>query len=188
MDALTLILIFTAALVVVALVAWLVVYRRNRYEARLERALARATTARASELTIPDGMDGQIHVPHVLRTAAGFVVLDVVRVDGAVFGGERMDEWTVLVGGRARKFRNPTMANQARVHAVEHLIPGLPVHGMVVLLGEVEFPKGRPDGVVTLAALEEGLASLPLCTPMVGDWDEAWFGLRACATVPPDAV
>lgn len=186
MDAL---IISVVAVVLFAIViAWVVWLRRRSYEARLDRVLTQASTARAVELTIPDGMDGQIHIPQVLRTAAGFVVVDVVRVDGAVFGAERMDEWRVLHQGRSLKFRNPASINRDRVRAVQHLLPGMPVHGVVVLLGAVEFPKGSPKGVVTLETLGPYLQQLPLETPAIGGWDEAWFGLAACATNQPDAV
>jgi hypothetical protein len=114
--------------------------------------------------------------------------VDVVRVDGAVFGADRMDEWRVLDRGRSLKFRNPAVVNRDRVRAVQHLLPGLPVHGVVVLLGNVDFPKGRPDGVVTLDTIVPHIQQLPLEISAVGSWDEAWFGLAACATNPTDAV
>lgn len=183
-------LIITSVIVVLVaiIIAWVVWSRRRGFEARLDRVLAQASSARAVELTIPDGIDGQIHIPQVLRTAAGFVVVDVVRVDGAVFGAARMDEWRVLDRGRSLKFRNPAVINRDRVRAVQHLLPGLPVHGVVVLLGNVEFPKGRPDGVVTLDTVVQHIQQLSLEVPAVGNWDEAWFGLAACATNRPDAV
>jgi hypothetical protein len=187
MDALTSLIIVAAVIVgIVALVRF--IRHRRSLDWKLERALSRCSTARVAELYIPDGMDGQIHVPHVLRTAAGFVVLDVLRMDGAVFGAERIDDWTVMAGGRSNKFRNPVVANRSRVLAVELLIPGLPVHGLVLLLGDVTFPKGQPDGVVTLDTLEQRVSGLPMVAPTVVGWDEAWFGLAACATVRPDAV
>lgn len=163
-------------------------HRRSGFEARFARLIAGRSQAWVRELYIPDGMDGQIHVPHVIRTAAGFVVIDVIRVHGSVFGGDQIDEWAVIVNGHARKFRNPVATNRARVLAVRGLVPGIPVHGRVVLLGEVAFPKGRPDEVLTLDTLGAELADLPVAAPARGDWDEAWYGLAACANARQDAV
>lgn len=168
------------ALVVAGIAAWLVLRRRRSYRWRLRAELTAHGDALLRDLVIPDGLDGQIHVSHVLRTDAGFVVVDVVPVAGAVFGAPSIDEWTVMAGRRAHKFRNPVVSNRARVLAVRGLVPGVPVHGLVVLLGRVSFPKGTPQGTVTIDTLGAALAALPKA-PAGADRDEAWYGLAACA-------
>ncbi len=162
-------------------------HRRRGAEATLARLMKERSQAWVRELYIPDGMDGQIHVPNVIRTAAGFVVIDVIRVHGSVFGGEQIDDWTVIVNGHSRKFRNPVTTNRARVLAVRGLVPGVPIHGRVVLLGDVAFPKGCPKDVLTLDTLGAELAGLPAASGS-RDWDEAWYGLAACANARQDAV
>lgn len=155
--------------------------RRRRASWRLRKSLAANSDARLDDLVIPDGLDGHIHLAHVLRTAAGFIVVDVVRLDGALFGAPSIDEWTVMGDGRSHKFRNPVAANHARVQAVRALLPRVPVHGLVVLLGAVSFPKGHPEGTATLHDLPAALAALPRA-PGGPDWDEAWYGLAACTS------
>ena len=178
------IVIVAGALVALAaLIAGLVIWqRRRRYGARLRRILVLHSDARIRDVVIPDGMDGHIQIDNVLRTAAGFVVVDVVRVSGAVFGGATIDEWTVMAGGRSHKFRNPVAPNNARVLAVRQLVPGVPVHGLVVLLGQVSFPKGTPARTVTLETLPAALTTLPHLPPVTAvNVDEAWYGLSASA-------
>ncbi|MEX0900107.1 MAG: nuclease-related domain-containing protein [Gammaproteobacteria bacterium] len=166
-----------------AFIAGLVLWqRRRRYGARLRRLLVLHSDARIRDVVIPDGIDGHIQIDNVLRTAAGFVIVDVVRVSGAVFGSSTIDEWTVMAGGRSHKFRNPVAPNDARVLAVRQLVPGVPVHGLVVLLGKVSFPKGTPARTVTLETLPATLSALPHMPPVTSvNVDEAWYGLSASA-------
>lgn len=171
-----------ALFVLVVLGVFILRYRRRQPGPRLRRILDTSSDAWVRDLVIPDGLDGHIHISHLLRTAAGFVVVDVVRVTGAVFGAPNIDEWTVMAEGRARKFRNPVANNRSRRIAVETMVPAVPVHGVVVLLGEVTFPKGVPDSVATLDTLKERLAGLPAASG--GNWDEAWYGIAAAANKP----
>lgn len=171
-----------AVALIVIIAGGLVWRRRRQYGPRLRRLLVLHSDARVREVVIPDGLDGHIQVDNILRTKAGFVVVDVVKANGAVFGGDRIDEWTVMGGGRAHKFRNPLAANNARVLAVRALVPGVPVYGLVILLGEVSFPKGTPARTVTLDSLSAALQALPQLPPTPAvDVDQAWYGLSASA-------
>lgn len=177
------VIVASALVALAALIAGIAVWhRRRRFGARLRRLLVLHSDARVRDVVIPDGMDGHIQIDNVLRTAAGFVIVDVVRVSGAVFGGTSIDEWTVMTGGRSHKFRNPVALNNARVLAVRQLVPGVPIHGLVVLLGQVTFPKGTPARTVTLETLPAALAALPQMPPVTAvNVDEAWYGLSASA-------
>jgi hypothetical protein len=156
--------------------------RRRQLGPRLRRTLVLHSDARVRDVVIPDGLDGQIQIDHVLKTAAGFVVIDVVRASGAVFGGDQIDDWTVMARGRSHKFKNPLATNNVRVLAVRALVPGVPVHGLVVLLGTVTFPKGTPARTVTLETLPAALSALPHRPPNPAvDVDQAWYGLAASA-------
>lgn len=174
---------WAVAVVAMALVAVLIarVRRRRGYRHRLRAALVAHGDALLRDLVIPDGLDGQIHVSHLLRTGKGFVVIDVIPVAGAVFGAPSIDEWTVMHGRRAHKFRNPVVSNRARVLAARALVPGVPVHGLVVLLGPVSFPKGTPPATVTIETLADALDALPAVAGGAAGWDDAWYGLAACS-------
>ena len=173
-----------AALLIIAIAAGLVLRRRRQLGPRLRRLLVLYSDARARDVVIPDGLDGHIQIDHVLRTKAGFVVIDVVKLDGPVFGGDRIDDWTVMGRGRGHKFKNPLAANNARVLAVRTLVPAVPVYGLVVLLGDVSFPKGTPSRTVTLETLPAALNALPQLPENANlNVDEAWYGLASAATV-----
>ena len=65
-----------------------------------------------------------------------------------------MDDWSVIDGKRRFTFRNPLPALETRIQSVQALAGDVPVTGRVVVVGEVEFAGGRPDGVLGLADLD----------------------------------
>lgn len=146
-------------LVGAGLLTWLIVARSRRSQASARQVLRRISADRLVDVLIPDGLDGEIHLDHLLLTPSGLVVVDLRNAHGAIFGGEQMDDWTVMSAARRYTFRNPLGALAARVHAVRRLAGDVPVTGRVVLVGgEVEFPGGRIPGVVSLRDLEHEFA------------------------------
>lgn len=134
------------ALVVLAvlLFGWLV----YRYKKRTSRSLASVLGAIAYErmeaLVIPDTDDGEIQVDHVVLTAAGILIVDVKDVIGAVFGSDKMQEWTVISDRHRFTFGNPQTALYDRIAAVRQIVRQVPVEGRIVFLDGAEFAKGVP--------------------------------------------
>ena len=143
------------ALITLGLLIWLVVRVWRRHRASPSQVIKRISASQLVDVLIPDGLDGEIHLDHVLLTQKGILVVDLRNAEGAVFGGEQRDDWTVLSQQRRYTFRNPLGPMLARVHAVSRLAGQLPVTGRVVFVGEVEFRGGGIPGAVTLAELEE---------------------------------
>lgn len=125
------------------------------------------------DVLLPDRLGGQIHLQHILLTAKGVVVVDVKTVSGTVFGGDLLDEWTVIrglsrsqrrqlaethvgiVGAQRFTFPNPQHALNARVAALKSLVRDIPVKGHILFLGDVEFSKGRPTDVILSNELQD---------------------------------
>jgi hypothetical protein len=141
-------------LVALILIVWMAVRAWRRHRAGPKQVFKRISAARLVDVLIPDGLDGEIHLDHLLLTGSGILVVDLRNASGAVFAGEQMDDWTVLSSERRYTFRNPLEALAARVHAVRRLADKVPVTGRVVFVGDVEFAGGQVPGVVTLAELE----------------------------------
>jgi hypothetical protein len=142
-------------LVLGALLAWPSIHLWRRWRAHPSRVITRISAHQLSDIVLPDGMDGEIHLDHLLLTVKGLLVLDVRNVDGLVFAGEQMDDWTVLHDNRRFTFRNPLNPLAARVHAVRDLAGDVPVSGKIVFVGDVRFPGGHIDNVLTLTELED---------------------------------
>ncbi len=135
-------------------------YLRRTAEARsLRKAIRSIASEYRKELVIPDGMDGEIQLQHVLLTARGILVMDLKRASGPVFAGEKLEDWAVMEGNRRFRFKNPLAALRARTAAVRAVAKDVPVHGRIVFLGAPDFVGGRPDQVVTLEELEGEFSS-----------------------------
>ncbi len=131
-------------------------YRRKSPLQRELLKLARAVGhAEFVDALLPDGMGGEIHIERLLLTNRGFLLLDTRDVQGMVFAGERMQEWSAIDQGRRVAFDNPIPGLLDRLAALRALAPGVPVEGRIVFHSSVSFPKGHPEQVTTAAALTD---------------------------------
>ena len=134
------------------LVIWLV-YRRGRQGDPLERVLDDIAFERADGLIIPNGDEGEIQIDHLLLTARGLLVLHIKDVQGAVFGSDKMQDWTVIADDRRYTFSNPQPALYDRIAAVRQIARQVPVAGRVLFMDGADFTKGVPDLVCGLDEL-----------------------------------
>ncbi len=141
------------------LLVYLLIRLGRRLRARPQSVFRRLSRQRLQDVVIDDGLDGEIHLEHVMLTGRGVLVIDLRNASGAVFGGPRLEQWKVMAGERRFAFRNPLEPLAARVQAVERLVRPVPVSGRVVFAGPVEFPGGAVERVSTLTELEEEFSS-----------------------------
>ena len=134
--------------------SWLFRWYRAR---RARRALVAAVTAVGSDhlvdVLVPDGMGSSFHVDFVLRTPRGAVVLDLRDVRGNVFGGDQMNEWTVMDGPHRFTFVNPQSSLYDRIAAVRAIAGDVPVEGRIVFTRRGRFPKGLPKWTLMVDSL-----------------------------------
>jgi hypothetical protein len=134
--------------------SWLSRWIRQR---RARKALIGSITAVAVDslvdVLVPDGMGGSFHCDFVLLTPRGVVVVDLRDVSGNVFGGDQMDEWTVMDGAHRFTFVNPQSALYDRIAAVKALSGEMPVEGRIVFTRRAKFPKGLPKWTLMMDSL-----------------------------------
>jgi hypothetical protein len=159
-----------AALLGAGLVSW---QRRRR----------RIAADTLDDVVIPDGLGAEIHVPHLYLSGAGIFVAEFRELSGTLFAGERLERWTVMEDSRRYAISNPLDALDRRVQAVRMLAPAVPVHGRIVLIGDVDYGSGQPDGVVGLPTFLKELSAAggPTAT-VVGAFHGPWEQIRS-ATV-----
>lgn len=119
----------------------------------LERALAEISYERIENLVIPGADEGEILVDQLLLTSKGLLILETKDVEGVVFGGDKMSDWTVIAEDRRYTFRNPQPALYDRIAAVRQIVRQVPVDGRVLFLDGAEFTKGVPSLVCDLDEL-----------------------------------
>ena len=83
----------------------------------------------------------------------GVVVIDLRDVQGNIFGGDQMAEWTVMDGPRRFTFTNPQSALYDRIAAVKAVAGDVPVEGRIVFTRRGKFPKGLPKWTLMVDAL-----------------------------------
>lgn len=153
--------------------AWPALRQRRRQRA-LERAIGATATAQLRHVLLDDGMGGQSFFDWLLLTPQGIRVLQISRRDGAIFAGERMDSWAQMQNRRTEHFSNPLHGLDAALATLRYHLPGLPVSGNILFIGQCSFPKGRPAAVLTLDELSgldiAGRAAAP-------DQTSAWSSL-----------
>lgn len=122
---------------------------------RRERGLIRNYgVAQLSEVLLDDGMGGKILFDHLLLTPQGIMALLRQPCQGAIFAGERMDQWAQVVGKRTYRFTNPLHALDEQLATLRYHLPGLPLEGRILFCGACEFPKGRPDRLLLLVEMD----------------------------------
>ena len=130
----------------------------QRYRRFLVRRSIRATIDAVAyeflaDVLITDGMDGFFHFDFLLLTQRGILVLDLREIPGVIFGGDQMDEWTVMTRRRRFTFANPQGPLLDRIAAIKQLAGDTPVEGRIAFTSRSKFPKGRPKSVLMLDSL-----------------------------------
>ena len=148
-------------LLMVFLLALLIVYRRrNRKTRLLKKTFGAIAHDRIDHLVIPSADEGEIQIDHLLLTAEGLLIVDIKDVSGAVFGSDKMQEWSVISHNHRFTFSNPQNALYDRIAAVRQIVHQVPVTGRVLFLNDAEFKKGVPGSVSTLDSLQEEFSEL----------------------------
>ena len=140
-------------LLVVLLLIWLVIRWRNTRPRTLSYVLDTISFERVADIVIPNADEGEIQIDHLVLTAQGLLVVDVKDVTGAVFGSDKMQDWTVIAQDRRYTFPNPQPALYDRIAAVRQIVRQVPVAGRILFLDGASFAKGVPDLVITLDEL-----------------------------------
>jgi len=138
--------------VLLLLLAWFVYRRLNRGD-RMRQVLDEISYDRINRLLIPNGDEGEIQIDHLLLTSQGLLILDIKDASGAVFGSDKMQDWTVIGEERRYTFPNPQAGLYDRIAAVRHIVRQVPVDGRILFPDSAAFTKGVPDLVADLDAL-----------------------------------
>ena len=141
--------------VLLLLLLWLL-YRFVRGRgSKFDQVLRDIAYERVTDLVIPNSDDGEILIDQLLLTSQGLLILEVKEVEGAVFGSDKMQDWTVISDDRRYTFSNPQHGLYDRIAAVRNIVRQVPVTGRVLFLEGAEFNKGMPGLVATLDLLRE---------------------------------
>lgn len=111
-------------------------------------------------IILPDGMDGTICIDNLVLMSDRILVVSVGRYQGAIFASENIDIWTQVVGKRSYKFNNPLLKLEQDIATVRTHVPKIKVSGILVFSDDVDFPKGKPDNVISVAEAKQCFRSM----------------------------
>jgi hypothetical protein len=137
-----LLLLIVAVLLLILLL--FVRLRRRGGDRSLSSLFSAIAFERIDGLVVPNGDDGEIQIDHLLLTANGLLIVDVKDVVGAVFGSDKMQDWTVINEERRFTFANPQPALYDRIAAIRAIVRQVPVTGRILFLDGASFNKGVP--------------------------------------------
>lgn len=129
--------------------------RQYRARRAIDNVISSVAYDELRNVLLPTGTGDQVHVNYVLLTQRGLLVIDLFDVPGMIFAGEKMAQWSVFGSKRHFTFTNPLPMLYDRVAAVRNLAREVPVEGRIVFSMRGEFPKGRPESVLRLDALQD---------------------------------
>jgi hypothetical protein len=143
------------AALVVLLVIWIVIRRRRGRSRTLASVINAIAFERLQGLIIPKADEGEIQIDHLILTAQGLLIIEIKEVQGAVFGSDKMQDWTVIADDKRFTFNNPQPALYDRIAAVRQIVREVPVAGRIVFLDGASFTKGVPGMVCNIDELLE---------------------------------
>ena len=149
-----------------------------RQKLRSQRLISGYGIARLDNVILDDGMGGQKVVEHILLTPEGLLLLLPRHCDGALFGSEKIDNWTQMPGsGKSFHFENPLHQLEDLLATLRYHLPGIPLQGRVLFSGRCRFPKGRPERLLLIDELagQEGRVDQAVL-PVI---EEAWQKLQS---------
>lgn len=141
------------ALLVLAVIASIIFsnkIKRAYADWHLSRSVRKLGHAVMQNIILPDGMDGTVYIDSLILLPDEILVASVARYQGAVFASENIDIWTQVVGKRSYKFNNPLLKLEQEIAAVRAHIPDVKITGVLIFPDGVNFPKGKPDNVISV--------------------------------------
>jgi hypothetical protein len=158
-------------------------YRRYAALRGLRKRVGSVAYEMLTDILIPDGMDGYLHTDFLLLTQRGILVLELRETPGLIFGGDQMNEWTVLTRTRRYTFANPQGPLLDRVAAVRQFAGETPVEGRILFTARARFPKGRPKSALSLDSLQLEYAPVDKMAmqAVVAKFEPDWQKVRASA-------
>jgi len=179
-----------ASALLLAGAGWAFFYLRA-YRARkaIDAAISSVAYEMLKDVLVPNGMDGQIHVEYLLLTQRGLLVVDLLDLPGAIFGGDQMIAWTVIGKKQRFTFPNPQHALYDRMAAVKLLTGDVPVEGRVIFTLRSEFPKGKPRNVLRIDDLTDEFPAVdPRRASVIAAFSEVWANVKKHAEPNPLAA
>ena len=147
---------------------------------RIRRAVGLLGSRMMRNVTLPDGIGGEINIDYLVLTADAILVIGVKRYDGMIFGSANTDEWTQTVNTRSYRFPNPDIYLSQQLGAVRNIAPKTPVRGLHLFTDSAMFPWDKPENVLQTRDLLDRNMTRPKPKDIPADLKSAWGQISKC--------
>jgi len=148
---------------------------------RLSRILRSHSNNVLDDFIVPGAYGGLTRVDHAILTPGGILCIQSKHYSGVVFGEAQEPQWTNVDGVHRRKFLNPLIQNEGRARALQQIVPDVPVAGVVVFTGAVQFASLSEENVVHVRDLDKYIAAFVSGSCNIDDWSSVWMSVKAAA-------
>ena len=124
-------------------------------EWKLRKLLKNIGLESLHNVVIPDGMDGHIFIEYLILMPNEIFILGVKKFRGLIFAAEHIDFWTQVIGNKSYKFENPLEQIEMNVVFLNSVLEGSQVGKKVLFVNGSEFPKGKPENIVSIDEVEK---------------------------------
>lgn len=124
-------------------------------EFKLNRMLKSIGHASLHNVSIPDGIDGKIFIENLILLSDKIVLLGVKKYRGVIFAADNIDLWTQVIGNKSYKFDNPLRQLENDAMTLSAKLDGTKLKEKVLFIKGSEFPKGKPEDVVTINEIKK---------------------------------
>ena len=125
-------------------------------------------------VTVADDMDGKIFIEYLILLPNKILLIGVKKYRGLIFAAEKIDLWTQVIGNKSYKFENPLRQLESAVLFLNSKIKSKKIEERVLFIKGSEFPKGKPEDVLTISELKKMSATysnLEVPQALRTDWD-----------------
>jgi hypothetical protein len=110
-----------------------------------------------SNLQWPDGLGHYFTIDRLIMRHDGISLLAYKQYPGKIFCADNIDDWTQMIDQKSFRFENPLYELDYQIKILSAAMPGVPVNGYLFFDYQAEFPKGRPERVISLDKIPEDL-------------------------------
>ena len=154
---------------------------------RVRRTLDRLSTSVLHDFILPGAYGGLVRIEHAILAADGILCVQAKHCNGVVFGEADDAQWTNVDGVNRQRFLNPLIQSEGRRRALQNIVSEVPVAGVVVFTGAIEFMATLPNNVIHVRELESTIENLAFEPGLIDDLDALWLTMKAAARTDIDS-
>lgn len=124
-------------------------------------------------VTIDDDIDGKLFIENLILLPNKILLLGVKKFKGVIFAADKIELWTQVIANKSYKFDNPLRYIETSASLLNTKTENTKIEGKVLFIKGSEFPKGKPEQILTIPELKNirlSYNSLEVSDLMHSDW------------------